>query len=140
MRKLLSLAMLLVLVFATSCKSDEKKNEPAPIEEVVTVIETISTSELEKLGNDIQLVDVRTPEEFEQGYIKNAINLNVKSDEFLEQTILIDKSKPVYVYCMAGVRSTKAAEKLKDAGFTKVYNYTEGYGTWLDQGKQISMD
>lgn len=140
MRKLLSLAVLFMLVITTSCKTDAKKNDPAPTEETVTVIETITTDELEKLGNDIQLVDVRTPEEFEQGYIKNAINLNVKSDDFLDQTVLIDKNKPVYVYCMAGVRSSKAAEKLKEAGFTKVINYKEGYGTWLDQGKQISMD
>ena len=140
MKKLSSVLVVLMLI-VTSCKTDTKKGDPAPKEEVVvTVIETITTDELEKLGNDIQLVDVRTPEEFEQGYIKNAINLNVKSDDFLDQTVLIDKNKPVYVYCMAGARSSKAAEKLKEAGFTQVINYKEGYGTWLDQGKQISMD
>lgn len=139
MRKLTSIIML-TLIFMVSCKSDEKKNDPVPEIEVAVVIKDISIDDLEKLGDNIQLVDVRTPEEFEQGYIKNAINLNVKSEDFLDQTVLIDKNKPVYVYCMAGIRSLKAAEKLKEAGFKEVYNFNGGYGEWLDKGNVISMD
>jgi rhodanese-related sulfurtransferase len=86
------------------------------------------------------LVDVRTPDEYASGYIKNAININIKDTAFLESTVLLDKSKPVYVYCMKGSRSTTAAIALKDAGFTKVYNYKGGFKEWTNNGNIISID
>ncbi len=87
-------------------------------------------------GKDVQLIDVRTPKEYKESHIKNAKNINIYDDDFLQQTTSLTKSKPVYVYCRSGVRSMKAANKLKDAGF-KVYNLNGGIKTWRKEGNKV---
>lgn len=118
----------LILMQVVACKSEQKKQA-----EIID----ISLEELTAIEN-AQIVDVRTPEEYANGYILNAININVKSTEFLTETEALDKSKAVVVYCMAGVRSSAAAEQLLEAGFTNIYNYKGGFGDWSDQGQPIT--
>lgn len=141
MKNIRIVALTLIVISLIACKKEAKKDSPKTIETVETVvIETISQDELKSLDNNIQLVDVRTPEEYEAGYIKNAMNINIKDKAFLESTVLLDKTKPVYVYCMMGGRSTSAAKALEEAGFTKVYNYKGGFKEWAKNGNTISMD
>lgn len=84
------------------------------------------------LGKDVQLVDVRTTEEYEAGKIGDAVNFNVvQGDTFLEQIKTLDKSKPVYLYCKAGGRSNRAANILKVKGFTQIFDYSGGYNDWV---------
>lgn len=93
---------------------------------------SITTAELRELlgKKEIQLVDVRTPEEIENGFIESAIFINYFNDNFLnEANNKIDKSKPVYLYCRSGNRSRKALELLKDKGFN-VINVLGGYNQW----------
>src|SRR5690606_13694059 len=59
-----------------------------------------------------QILDVRTPDEFASEHIDNAVNLNWNSADFETQAANYDKSKPVYLYCLSGGRSKKAAKKL----------------------------
>lgn len=71
---------------------------------------------------DVQLVDVRTPEEYAEGHIPGAININVFDNDFIDEALkYLDKSKPVAVYCKSGRRSADAATKLSKNGF-KVTN------------------
>ena len=81
--------------------------------------------------NKVQLVDVRTANEFNNGHIKNAINIDffnpVKSDKAFEK---LDKSKPVYLYCRSGARSLKAAKRLVGMGFLQIYDLKGGYMRW----------
>lgn len=81
-----------------------------------------------------QIVDVRTPQEYQEGIIKGAIlaDWNEQS-KFIEATKKLDKSKPVYVYCLAGVRSGKAAEWMVKNGFTEVYSLDGGIKEWKAQ-------
>ncbi|NKI30899.1 rhodanese-like domain-containing protein [Croceivirga thetidis] len=86
------------------------------------------------IGKQVQLVDVRTAEEYEVGRIGDAVNFNVvQGDEFLEQIKTLDKSKPVYLYCKAGGRSNRAAELLKAEGFTQIFDYSGGYNDWVQE-------
>jgi rhodanese-related sulfurtransferase len=80
----------------------------------------------------VQLIDVRTPEEYNNGYIKNAKNINYNSAEFKKEVEKLDKTKAVYVYCQAGGRSASAAKVLIQMGFTKVFDLKGGYGKWVD--------
>ena len=57
------------------------------------------------LNKDVQLIDVRTPNEYSSGFIANAENINFKSKNFLSQISKLDKSKPLLLYCSAGGRS-----------------------------------
>ena len=76
------------------------------------------------------MLDVRTPEEFSEGNISGAINMNFNAPEFETSLDSLDKTKPVYVYCQAGGRSGKAKDLLLEKGFKEVYNLIGGFGSW----------
>ena len=88
--------------------------------------------QLDKKNADIQILDVRTPEEYDVSHIAKAINVDIKSDKFKESVnVKLDKMKPVLVYCKGGVRSRNAAWKLLEEGYT-VYNLQRGYDGWAN--------
>jgi thioredoxin len=86
----------------------------------------------EKLNSSrtAQLLDVRTPEEFSTDHIENASNLNWYEHDFAEKAGKYDKTKPIFVYCKAGSRSSQAASKLIALGFQQVYNLEGGLMKW----------
>jgi rhodanese-related sulfurtransferase len=95
-------------------------------------VKTITTLELKELldNKNIQLLDVRTPEEVEAGFIKTAIFANYFEDDFvIKSSKILDKKKPVYIYCRSGNRSGKAAELLSVRSFD-VINVVGGYNQW----------
>ncbi|WP_312090218.1 thioredoxin domain-containing protein [Chryseobacterium sp.] len=79
---------------------------------------------------DAQLVDVRTPGEFQNGHLKNAMNIDWNAEDFTDKVKTLNKEKPVFVYCMSGPRSTAAAAKLKEMGFKNVYDLQGGMMKW----------
>lgn len=90
----------------------------------------------EKINNntDIQLLDVRTPEEYSEQHIGNATNINWNGTDFEQKTAVFDKTKPVYVYCLSGGRSSKAADKLSKMGYKTVYELDGGIMKWNAAG------
>lgn len=96
----------------------------------------ISAEELSaaiKKTPDAQVVDVRTPAEFKAGHIQNASNVDVRSAEFPRMVAALDKTKPVYLYCLSGGRSSSAANKLRDLGFTQVVEMPGGMMEWRNK-------
>jgi rhodanese-related sulfurtransferase len=84
-----------------------------------------------QIVNNVQLIDVRTSEEFNAGHIEGAINIDFKNEEVFYQSFQrLDKKNPVYVYCKSGNRSKKSADKLLEMGFSKVYDLKGGYIDW----------
>ncbi|WP_291867883.1 rhodanese-like domain-containing protein [Maribacter sp.] len=82
-------------------------------------------------GKKVQLIDVRTPNEFGGGHIKKAVNVDFfRPGNFKAYFEKLDKSKPLYIYCRSGARSQKAAHKLADMGFEKIYDLQGGYSRW----------
>ncbi|MFM7328345.1 MAG: rhodanese-like domain-containing protein [Bacteroidota bacterium] len=77
------------------------------------------------------VVDVRTPEEFAEGHLENAINIDVKADDFEKKSAALDKGKPVFVYCLSGIRSKRAAISLQQRGY-KVTSMKGGITAWKD--------
>lgn len=116
------------IIFSTSCK--DAKIEDTEIK-LVTAEEMQSILELE----DAQLVDVRTPEEFEEIRIANAQNIDYMSPTFDDDISKLDKNKPVVLYCKSGGRSAKCAQKLKEAGFKKIYDLEGGISKWKHSDK-----
>jgi rhodanese-related sulfurtransferase len=88
----------------------------------------------------VQLIDVRTPEEFKEGYIKGAVNADWQNEaQFAGQVKKLDKTKPVYLYCLSGVRSGKAAGWLAANGFTEVINLEGGIKAWKAADKKVEV-
>jgi thioredoxin 1 len=93
-------------------------------------------------SEDAQLVDVRTPEEYKKGHVKNALLIDWKKKEQFGKIASkkLDPSRPVYVYCAAGVRSHAAAEFLRKKGFSMVYELDGGIEKWKDEKKPIILE
>ena len=94
------------------------------------VVELISPKDLNAKLGDIQFIDIRTPGEFTEGYIEGAINVNFYDKDFNAQMAKLNKDKELYIYCRSGNRSGKAAKRLKDQGFTKIYDLQGGILNW----------
>ncbi len=99
----------------------------------------ISPDEFEKAvgQKDIQVLDVRTREEYSTDHLANSFQANWNNEtEFKERVASLDKSKPVYVYCLAGLRSSAATAWLNQNGF-KAYNMAGGIKAWKNAGKPV---
>jgi len=81
---------------------------------------------------DFQLLDVRTPHEWDEGHIPSARYLFL--GELSQKLKALDRDKPVVVYCASGYRSSLAASLLQANGFSKVRNVPGGYGAWTAAG------
>lgn len=89
------------------------------------------TSFAKKIENkSVQLLDVRTPEEFNNGAIGNAKNIDYYAASFKEQLLHLDKNMPVAIYCKSGGRSGRTAKILMSLGFKEVYDLKGGYLNW----------
>ena len=121
MKKFVSLLVIAILL--SSCV-----NKKADSNEVKLVTATEMKSILEL--DDVQLVDVRSPEEYDDMHIDGAQNIDFRSPTFNADVKKLDKSKPVVLYCKGGGRSAKCAKILKDAGFEKIYDLEGGLSKW----------
>lgn len=90
--------------------------------------------------DSVQLVDVRTAEEYAEGRIRGAVNINVLENSFITKAEKnLSKSRPVAVYCRSGKRSLNAAQQLIKAGFT-VVDLKGGIIGWTTAGFPISKE
>lgn len=80
-------------------------------------------------NKDVQLVDARTPEEYSEGHIPGAVNIDVKSPDFDTQIATLNPDRPVAVYCRSGRRSKLAAERMTNVGL-QVTELSEGILSW----------
>ena len=82
-------------------------------------------------GFNTVVLDVRTADEFADGKIENAINIDIyRGQGFIYEADALDKTKSYYVYCKAGGRSAQACSIMKDLGFEKTYNLAGGIMNW----------
>jgi len=135
--------LLSSLVFvASGCSqgtSDQKQKPSSETTQTETgVYKTVSPAEFEEAmkTKGVQLVDVRTPGECDNGVIEGAENINIGDSDFQQQLEKLDKDKPVLVYCKSGGRSARAMNMMKDKGFEKVLNLDGGYGAWVERHRK----
>lgn len=100
---------------------------------------SVSVAKFRKLISDaeVQLLDVRTESEYEEGHMDGALLADVKRDDFMDVAkSRLDKRRPVAVYCRSGRRSLTACGLLSAEGFT-VYNLKTGILGWQDAGLPV---
>ena len=80
------------------------------------------------------IIDVRRPNEWKAGIIKDAVMMNILDVQgFQQKALQLDSSKNYYVYCRSGVRSVKACSALKTLGLKTTYNLVGGILKWKDK-------
>lgn len=100
----------------------------------------ISVEEFNVLSYDeFELIDVRTIEEFESGYISSAINIDFFSPDFIDKIKEFDTSLNLILYCRTDNRSSKSAKILADNDFKNVYVIKGGIEEWISQGNPVSF-
>jgi thioredoxin 1 len=87
-----------------------------------------------------QLIDVRTPEEFGKGHLVHALNYDWNGSDFESEISSLDKTKPVFVYCLSGGRSGSAASKMRSDGFKEVYGLDGGIIKWRAENLEETTD
>jgi len=80
------------------------------------------------------LLDVRTPGEFVKGHLARAVNIDWYGKDFDRRVAGFDRTRPVFVYCLSGSRSSEAARRLTAAGFRQVYDLSGGIIAWRAAG------
>lgn len=127
--KISSIAITMIFILSMASCKQKIKGE-------VKVISPEEMNTFLQLEN-VQLVDVRTPEEHKKEFIQNAQNINFLSPTFLDEFDKLDKGKPVFIYCGSGGRSAKCAQKLLEAGFVKIYDLEGGVSKWKHDGFEV---
>jgi thioredoxin len=126
MKNVKSIIATLIIILSISC-SNSQNFKSVNVETFKTTLENT---------NDVQLIDVRTEDEFNGGHIKNAKNISIASENWNSSIGNLDKTKPVLVYCLSGGRSKKAATELKELGFKEVIELDGGYLAWSKANPQ----
>ena len=135
------LLLLTISIVLTSCgqttKTDVKtvNTNKQAVQQTATIEKLDTKSFYNRVnGKKVQLIDVRTPQEYVAGHLQNADNINIFDANFVQQVEKkYKKDEPVYVYCRSGGRSMKAASMLKSKGY-HVVNLNGGFNGWMAQG------
>lgn len=105
-------------------------------------ITSVSAPEFDKeiKADSVQLLDVRTPQEYAEGHIDGALNINIQSDDFRQRAEKgLSKDSTILVYCRSGRRSMEAAEMLTKLGY-KVVNLKGGIIEWKGDGLPVTTE
>jgi rhodanese-related sulfurtransferase len=129
-RAVMSLAAMagvwIMLVFAAGCMGqDTRLLEPEAAAELMR----------ENRGNpDFVILDVRTPEEFRQGYIENAVLIDYYAPDFRDRFARLDRDATIFMYCRSGNRSSHVLALADKLGFRQVFDLRGGIVAWKKAG------
>ncbi len=131
MKRLFSFTFLIaVLLFVANCQNSAGQNESLLAPEIFAV-------KLKKTTN-AQVLDVRSPQEFADKHLAQALNVDFNGADFQGESVKqLDKTKPVFVYCLAGGRSASASKFLRSKGY-EVYEMQGGLAKW--QSAKLPLD
>ena len=123
MKKYFIISLATFAILLNSCTNSQSQNTK-------TNLPTSEFSEKIKAIPTAPIVDVRTPEEFSKGHLPNAKNIDWRGNDFDKQVASLDKTKPIFVYCLSGGRSSSAASAMRASGFKEVYELDGGIMKW----------
>ena len=140
------LAVTLSLFGFSACNNDDNINNNNSTETTLEnstnkeityeIISQTQAKEIMDNSTDYVIVDARTSEEFNEGHIKNAINLDYEEVTQKAESLLPDKNQLILIYCRSGRRSKIAAESLCQLGYTNV----KEFGGIIDWQYEVVQD
>jgi rhodanese-related sulfurtransferase len=86
----------------------------------------------------VQIIDVRTPQEYADGHIRGAVNIPVQQSDYAERVAQLDPAGTYAVYCRSSARSKGAVAEMKNAGLPNVYELTGGTVAWTADGQALT--
>ena len=129
------ICLLLVTVFLYGCTI--QTDSPNQIFEDIGVQEASELIQDNQGNQSFAIIDVRTPEEYGDGHIENAVNIDFYSDTFRDGLDKLDKNKTYFIYCLSGNRSGKTMDIMAELGFKEVYNLSVGIKGWIAEGLPV---
>jgi rhodanese-related sulfurtransferase len=120
---------VVALVGLAGCSSDTVAVTDIGAQQLIEVAES----------GEVVVLDVRTPQEYAEGHVPGALNIDIASPTFAEQIAALPTDETYVVYCRSGNRSAQAAEQMVQAGFTDVYNVDAGLATLASAGVQLTQ-
>jgi thioredoxin 1 len=104
-------------------------------------VQRLGPAEFKKTAEQSQglYLDVRTPGEVARGQITGASNIDVNDPRFDQKVKVLDRHRPLFVYCASGGRSRAASDKLAKMGFEHVYDLSGGMGAWTRAGMPVEL-
>lgn len=125
---------ILISTSVVSCAQSKSGTAPteAEVKSLDGKVQRVTKEEFKAYmeTNKVQLVDVRTPDEFSAGNIKGSVNYDFYDADFQSKLETLDKTQPVMIYCKSGGRSSKALELMKTMGFKTVLELEGGFSNW----------
>ncbi len=132
MKKIFFLPLTLLLVVLAACGGSADSTQ--------TLLDPAAFEAKIKSTDAAQVIDVRTPGEYEGGHIENSVNIDWNNSDFANQIKNVDKSKPVFVYCLSGGRSGEAVNFMSKNGFTEIYELEGGMLAWRSSSMPETTD
>ncbi len=129
----LSVALVIGVVLTGGC-AGEAVETPTQIIEDVTAQEAFTMIQNNQGNPDFAIIDVRTSEEFAEGHIENAINIDFRSETFRDEMDNLDKNRTYLIHCRSGNRSQNALNVMKELNFKKIYHMVGGMIEWTAEG------
>jgi rhodanese-related sulfurtransferase len=130
-RRLLLVPLLLLALALGACT-------PAlPTEGDVRRVSVAQAADRVETVPDLVVLDVRTPEEFADGHLPGAVNIDFYDDDFDDRIAALDPDASYLVYCSQGGRSGSTGGTMRDLAFSDVTDMTDGFGAWRDAGLPV---
>jgi len=140
MRKFAHAALLsFFLLPLSSCERTEPVPAKDSAEATPGLIEVDGAKAAEVLASDpsITIIDIRTPEEFAEGHLKGAMNIDFTADDFEARLAELNRDKPYLFHCASGNRSGKSLPVFEKLKFTRLYHLNSGFKGWVADGQAV---
>ena len=125
--------ILFCVVFAVAaCHAEPPKTG------AVTDVEVPEAAKLKNSVPNLQVLDVRTAEEFAAGHLEGAINMDALRPDFATKLKGLDLEQPLLVHCAVGGRSRKAVQVMDKLGFKKIYHLNGGFNAWVNAKQEVA--
>ena len=135
---LLAISGLLLVAGCGEKVATETPDLTGQIIQDVTVEEAYTLIQQNQLDPTFIIIDVRTPEEFAEGHIEGAINIDFQSENFRGQIGELNRNNKYLIYCRSGNRSRGALEVMVEMDFKEVYHLSAGIIKWIDEEYPIT--
>jgi len=125
----------ILIAVVTSCSFQ------STTEILINNVDVDAAQELVTQDENVIMLDVRTPKEYEVGHIEGALNISIAAADFSERVNKLDRGKTYIIHCSANVengRSAKSLEIMSGLGFDKLLNMEGGIAAWEQSGHPLS--